>query len=193
MTNYQTNYPSNIILDDGTKIQLSVNDNQNRVIITETDLALEQLRIIFEKEGFNQTILEEKKPNQIAQGLMKKLTEDWDMHVRFLQFHRGLVAVDAEVETSREYLDHIGGRWVSVVYEVINIFQKYGTKFYFWHKYAQKYVKEIQTNVNLILNDISGKIEWKPIAAGVGIGLTLLLLVKLLSDYYNDKDRKDKE
>ena len=190
MPNYQTNYPSDIVLDDGTKAQLSVTDNQNRVLIIETDLPVIQLKTIFEKEGFNETILEEKKPNQIAQGFMKRLTEDWDMHARFLQVHNGFIAIDAEVETSREYIDHIGGNWVSVIYEVTNMLQKYGAKIYLWHKHAKKYVKKIQTNVALVLDDVSGKIEWKPIVAGAAIGIALGLLAKILSDYYDDKDRK---
>lgn len=184
MVNYEAQYPSSVILYDNQKYSLNFDDNQNRVLITETATSLQDLKSVFAKEGFTETIVEEKKVNQIAQGLVKRLTTDWDMHVRFLQLHDGSIAIDAEVETSRQYLEHVYGRWISVIYEVTNILEKYGLQFGIWHKRAQKYVRQILENGNLILDDISGKIEWKPLAIGavVGIGVGLLLREILKDD-----------
>jgi len=184
MGNYEAQYPSSVMLYDNQKYSLNFDDNQNRVLITETATSLQELKSIFAKEGFTETIVEEKKVNQIAQGLVKRLTTDWDMHVRFFQLHEGSIAIDAEVETSRQYLEHLNGKWISVIYEVTNILKKYELQFGIWHKKAQKYVSQILENGNLILDDISGKIEWKPLAIGavVGIGLGLLLREFLKDD-----------
>lgn len=75
--------------------------------------------------------------NQISQGLMKHLTVEWDMHVRFIQIHDNSIGIDVEVETSREYLEHLSGKWVSVIYEVTNILKKHGVTFGIWHKQAK--------------------------------------------------------
>lgn len=183
MGNYETQYPSSITLDDDQTYSLSFVDNQNRILVTETNSSLEKLKSIFDQEGFTETMVEEKKVNQISQGLMKKLTKDWDMHIRFLQIHEGNIAIDAEVETSREYLDHLNGKWISVIYEVTGILEKYGIAFGIWHKKAQKYVKNILKNGSIVLDEVAGKIEWKPIAIGAAVGIGLgLILRELLKD-----------
>jgi len=177
MVNFETQYPSSVMLYDNQKYSLNFDDNQNRALITETVTPLPELKSIFCKEGFTETLVEEKKINQITQGLVKRLTTDWDMHVRFLQLHDGSIAIDAEVETSREYLEHVNGKWISVIYEVTNILEKYGLQFGIWHKGAKKYVLKILENGRLTLDNLSGKIKWKPLAVGalVGIGIGLLL------------------
>ena len=167
MINYLTYYPSKVTLHDGREFQLNFNDNQNRVLITETNSSLSDLQNLFLKEGFKPTMVEETKPFQISQGLVKRLTKDWDMHVRFLQIHHGLIAIDAEVETSREFLEHLVGGWISVIFEVTNILQKYNIQWWLWHKSAGNYVKNILQNGSLILNNISNKTEWKPLVVEI--------------------------
>ncbi len=52
MLDYVTEYPSMVKLrDDNASYTLTVEDNQNRVLITETDLSLDRLRTIFGQEG----------------------------------------------------------------------------------------------------------------------------------------------
>ena len=174
MGNYETKYPASIELHgDYQKYSLNFSDNQNRVLITEANSSVPELKSIFEKEGFSETILEEKKINQISQGLMKHLTVDWDMHVRFIQIHDNSIAIDAEVETSREYLEHLNGKWISVIYEVTNVLEKHGITFGIWHKQAKKYVDKILENGSLVLDNISGKIKWKPLVIGAAVGIVL--------------------
>jgi len=183
MVNYETQYPSMVTLyDDNQQYPLNFNDNQNRVLILETTTLLPTLKSVFVKEGFTETTVEGKQINQISQGLFKRLTPDWDMHVRFLQIHEGSIAIDAEVETSREFIEHVNGKWISVIYEVTNIFNKYGLQFGIWHKGAQRHVRQILQNGKLMLDDISGKIEWKPLAVGALVGIGLGLILKKLLD-----------
>jgi len=187
MPDFETSYPSEIVFQDGKKLLLSLNDNQNRVLITETTTSIQTLKTIFANEGFNETMVEEKKVHQVAQGLMKRLTNEWDIHVRFLELHKGAIAIDAEVETSREYIDHLSGKWISVIYEVTSILQRHEIKFAIWHGNAQQYVKSVLKNIKLTLSEIQGKIEWKPIVAGAAIGIGIgLILRELLKDSDDD-------
>ncbi len=182
MTNYQTHYPAQVELYDGRKIQLNFNDNQERVLITETNTPLSTLQQIFKNEGFSETNVEEKKAQQITQGIRKSLTNEWDIHVRFLQVHENFIAIDAEVETSREYLEHINGKWISVIYEITSILEKYKIAFGIWHKKTQNYVRTIIQHGTLVLDEISDKIEWKPIVVGAVAGIAIGLILKALLD-----------
>ena len=59
-------------------------------------------------EGFSRVKWENKKPLQIGNGFAKKLSKPWEMHVRLLEVQQqGLIAIQAEVEISRRYIQHI--------------------------------------------------------------------------------------
>ncbi len=131
MPPYETEYPSTVTLyNDPNTYNLTLNDNQERVLITETRSNINELRDIFRNEGFNDTTVEEKKPFQTGQGVLKRISDDWDMHIRFLSLHDGLIAIDGEVETSRKWVEHnTANNWISVIYEITNILQKYNAQF----------------------------------------------------------------
>lgn len=135
---YETDYPGAVLLqDDEALYELTIEDNRERVLITETDASVAQLQKAFQNEGFSETSIEYKKPYQVGNGFLKTLSDDWDMHVRFMQLHDGLIAIDGEVETSRKWVEHnTKDNWISVIYEVSNILQKYHLNFYIWHKNA---------------------------------------------------------
>src|SRR2546423_3941774 len=57
-------------------------------------------------EGFRRVKLENRKPTQIGHGFSKKLAKPWEMHVRLLEIQQGLIAIHAEVEISRRYIQH---------------------------------------------------------------------------------------
>ena len=80
MNEYKTEYPGVVLLDDSTQHKLTMDDNQKRVLITETNENLEKLYEIFQNEGFNETHIEEKKQHQKGNGFLKTLSDDWDMH-----------------------------------------------------------------------------------------------------------------
>ena len=188
MSDYVTEYPSMIKLrDDNVSYTLTVEDNQNRVLITETDLSLDRLRTIFGQEGFSNTMVEEKKPSQIGQGVLKHLTQEWDMHVRFLRIHQDLIAIDGEVETSREFLEHATEPiWVSVIYEIAEILRKYGVQFIIWHKKLGRYVEQVIQKIQLTMKP-NGKIRWKPIVAAAAIISSIALLVWAISKARDEK------
>src|SRR5947208_11023980 len=59
-------------------------------------------------EGFRRVKLENRKPFQIGNGFAKKLGKPWELHVRLLEVHQqGVIAIQAEVEISTRYVQHI--------------------------------------------------------------------------------------
>lgn len=182
MADYLTKYPAIVALQDGRPVHLSLDDNEQRSLITETEADIADLRRAFEKEGFKESFVEEKKDFQIGNGFRKRLSEEWDMHIRFLELNQGKVSIDGEVETSTEYLEHVTKPqyWVSVLYEIHDILLKYGIQFKIWYKKAKNYVMSVIETTEITLHEVDGKIKWKPIAAGAAIGITAGLLIAYL-------------
>jgi len=178
MADYKTDYPVVVILDNQEISTLTVDDNKERTLITETESTINELTQVFENEGFNQTSVEIKKDFQLCDGFRKNLSEEWDIHVRFLGLHKDRIAIDAEVETSTKYLDHITKPqyWISVVYEIQDILSKYGIQFKIWHKKAKSYVLQIVKKTSLSLREADGKITWE----SIGIAIVLLVAIVML-------------
>ena len=49
----------------------------------------------------------------------------WEMHVRFVKLKKELIAIHAEVEDSRDYLQHLFCQRTPVIYEIENMLKKY--------------------------------------------------------------------
>lgn len=107
-------------------LTLSDADRKERILITEVDLEEKAVRNLFKKNGFEIAFPEEKKTGQSGDGMLKSIDNDWDMHVRFFHFHNGMTAIDAEVETSRKYIEHLTKpeNWISVLREVWDILKQ---------------------------------------------------------------------
>lgn len=188
---YETQYPGVITLhNDQNQHRLTLDDNRERVLITEVRNSPEELKQIFGQEGFAETSIEIKKPGQIGNGVLKNLSDEWDMHVRFLNIHDGLVAIDGEVETSRKWVEHnTGDNWISVIYEITGILQKYGIQFSIWHKKMKNYVSNILEHIQIKMNPI-GRIEWKHVAIAAGIVSLIGLTIWGIKKYYDSKEKK---
>ena len=189
MNEYETKYPGIVLLNDSTRYKLTMDDNQKRVLITETNESLEKLHEIFQNEGFNETSIEYKKPYQKGNGFLKTLSDDWDMHIRFIQLHDGLIAIDGEVETSRKWVEHnTEDNWVSVIYEITDILEKYQIQFSIWHKKMQKYVVDVVEQMKIQMSPL-GKIQWKHVAIVGGLAILLGLVMWGDKKHSNSKDQ----
>lgn len=189
MNEYVTEYPGTVLLqNDPNQYKLTLDDNQERALITETNTSLDKLQEIFQKEGFNETEIEYKKPNQIGNGFLKNLSDDWDMHVRFMELHKGLVAIDGEVETSRKWVEHnTEDNWISVIYEITNILKKYQIQFSIWHKKMERYVVNIVEQIKIQMTPL-GNIQWKHVAIAAGITAAIGLTLWGIKKYLDSKD-----
>jgi|ERR671930_817129 hypothetical protein len=103
-------------------------------------------------EGFRRVKLENKKPLQIGSGFTKKLTKPWEMHVRLLEMQHGLIAIQAEVEISRKYIQHIRSVRAPVIYEIESILKKHRIEYRIWNAKLRDYIISIIDNHQIKLN-----------------------------------------
>lgn len=189
MQNYVTEYPGTILLqNDPNSYKLTLKDNQERILITETSASLEKLQHVFCNEEFSETGVEYKKPHQIGNGFLKNLSDDWDMHIRFMEEHKGLIAIDGEVETSRKWVEHnTEDNWISVIYEITNILQKHNIQYSLWHKKMKRYVTNIVEQMKIQMTPL-GRIQWKHVAIAAGITAVLGLTFWGIKKYLDSKE-----
>src|ERR671936_1443270 len=131
-------------------------------------------------EGFRRVKLENKKPSQIGSGFTKKLTKPWEMHVRLLQMQQGLIAIHAEVEISRRYIQHIRSVRAPVIYEIESILKKHKIEYQIWHAKMRQYITSVIDNHQITLSAPRlPPIPWKPMAGSV-LTLSFIYLAKFV-------------
>ncbi|GBD34106.1 hypothetical protein HRbin34_00425 [bacterium HR34] len=140
---YKVKYPKEVILEDGTKTELTIKDNLSRNIVINTKISYDSLKNIFSKVGFKEVLLERKKQGQIGRGMRKQITKYCDIHIRFLKLKENEISIDAEVEVSRKYFQHLKTNILTVVDEVENVLQKFNVKFKLFHKGYKKYIEKV--------------------------------------------------
>src|SRR6476660_10611573 len=97
-------------------------------------------------EGFRRVKWENKKPSQIGSGFAKRLTKPWEMHVRLLDMQQGLIAIQAEVEISRKYVQHIRSVRAPVIYELESILKRHSIEYRIWNAKLRDYITSIIDN-----------------------------------------------
>ena len=119
---YLTKYPKTVSFIDGIKHKIHVDSaegvEQLHIVVKKS---FEELSKIFREEGFTKVKFEHKQPDQIGSGLNLKLKKPWEMHVRMVDLEDGKIGIHAEVEVSRDYLQHLFSQRTPVVYEVEEI------------------------------------------------------------------------
>ena len=172
---YQTRYPKTISFLDGLKHKIDVDSKdgveQLHIVVKKS---FEELTKIFAAEGFTKVKLEHKQPNQIGNGLNLKLKKPWEMHVRMVDLKKGLIGIHAEVEVSRDYLQHLFSQRTPVVYEVEVILKKYQVEYSVWHDKIKKNVSTIIDNYKVKLATPSIPVfAWKPMLFVIGTIMAL--------------------
>jgi hypothetical protein len=115
-------------------------------------------------EGFKRVIFENKKPTQIGSGFAKMLIKPWEIHVRLLDLHQqGLIAIQAEVEISRKYVQHIRSVRAPVIYEIETILKKHKIEYKIWNAKVRDYITNIVDNHQIKLHAPKlPAMRWKP-------------------------------
>lgn len=127
-------------------------------------------------EGFKLVKLENKKPNQLGCGLAKKLSKPWEMHVRLFTMGQGLIAIQAEVEVSRKYIQHIRSARSPVIYELEQILKKHQIEYKIWNEKIRDYITRVIDNHEIKLQAPSIPISWKQMVCyAVALGIVYLL------------------
>ena len=174
---YITSYPKTISFLDGLKHRISV-DSKNGVeqlnIVVKKNF--EELLQIFTSEGFTKANLEHKQPDQIGHGLNLKLKKPWEMHVRLVDLKKGLIGIHAEVEVSRDYIQHLFSQRTPVIYEIEEILKKYQIEYNIWHDKIKKNVQTIFDSYKIKLSAPSLPVfAWKPMMFVIATISTLYL------------------
>ena len=126
-------------------------------------------------EGFRRVKLENRKPFQIGNGFAKKLGKPWELHVRLLEVHQqGLIAIQAEVEISRRYVQHIRSVRAPVIYEIESILRKHSIEYRIWNAKVRDYIANIIDNHQIKLSAPKlPAMPWKPMLC---FAITIALL-----------------
>jgi hypothetical protein len=104
-------------------------------------------------EGFKRVKFENRKPSQIGNGFAKMLIKPWEIHVRLLDLQQqGLIAIQAEVEISRKYIQHIRSVRAPVIYEIETILKKHRIEYKIWNAKVRDYITNIVDNHQIKLH-----------------------------------------
>ena len=170
MVEYLTRYPKTISFLDGFKGKIHF-DGKNGVeqLTVVVKKNVDELLKIFSKEGFTRVKFEHKQPFQIGHGLSLKLKKPWEMHVRLVDMKKGLVAIQAEVEVSRDYLQHLFSQRTPVIYEIESLLRKHQIDYKIWNSKFKKYVQTIFDNYKIKLATPNIPVfAWKPMIFVIG-------------------------
>jgi hypothetical protein len=125
-------------------------------------------------EGFRRVKLENKKSTQIGNGFTKKLIKPWEIHVRLLDIQQGLIAIQAEVEISRKYIQHIRSVRAPVIYEIESILKNHSIEYQIWNAKVRDYITSIIDNHQIKLN--APKLPVMPWTPMICFGITIATL-----------------
>ncbi|MFB5610588.1 MAG: hypothetical protein ACE5R3_00190 [Nitrosopumilaceae archaeon] len=167
---YLTLYPKSISLFDGLKDSIKVDSKEGveqlHIVVKKS---FDELMKIFTTEGFTKVKFEHKQPDQIGNGLNLKLKKPWELHVRMVDMKKGLIAIHAEVEVSRDYLQHLFCQRTPVIYEIEEMLKKYQVDYKIWNKRIQKYVHTVINNYKIKLSTPNIPVfAWKPMLFVIG-------------------------
>lgn len=167
---YLTTYPKTVSFFDGLRHKVHA-DSQEGVeqLHIAVKKSFDDLSKIFAQEGFTKVKFEHKQPDQIGHGFNLKLKKPWEMHVRLVDLKKGLIGIHAEVEVSRDYLQHLFSQRTPVVYEVADILKRYHVDYSIWHNRIRKNVRTITENYKIKLATPSLPVfAWKPMLFVMG-------------------------
>ncbi len=134
MSEFLTRYPRRINLLKGLHDFIQHEEIEFDQLSLIVKVKKEELVKTLFAEGFKKVKFENRKPTQIGSGFSKKLKNPWEMHLRLMNLHEGLIAIKAEVEISRRYIQHIGSVRAPVVYEIESILKKHRIEYNIWNE-----------------------------------------------------------
>ena len=168
MSEFLTRYPKKMNFLKGLQESIKSEDIQfdhlSLLVKTKKDEIIKALVL----EGFTKVKFENKKPRQIGHGFTKKLKKPWEIHIRLLDMHQGLIAIQGEVEISRRYIQHIRSVRAPVIYEIESILKKHRIEYKIWNDKVRDYITNIIENHQIILN--SPKLPAMPWLLMIGFG-----------------------
>jgi hypothetical protein len=152
MAEFLTRYPKKMNFLKGLQESIKSEDIQFDHLSLLVKIKKDEIIRTLISEGFSKVKFENKKPRQIGNGFTKKLKKPWEIHVRLLDMHQGLIAIQGEVEISRRYIQHIRSVRAPVIYEIESILKKHRIEYKIWNDKVRDYITNIIENHQIILN-----------------------------------------
>jgi hypothetical protein len=180
MSEFLTSYPRTISIIKGLQDFIHKEEIELNQLSLMVKIRRDEVITALISEGFKRVKLENRKPTQIGHGFSKKLVSPWEIHVRLLQMQQGLIAIQAEVEISRRYIQHIRSVRAPVIYEIESILKKHKIEYQIWHAKMRQYITSVIDNHQITLSAPRlPPIPWRPMAGSV-VTLSLIYLAKFL-------------
>src|SRR5918911_448804 len=163
MSEFFTSYPRTISAIKGLQDFIRKEEIELNHLCLMVKIKRDEIITALISEGFKRVKLENRKPTQIGHGFSKKLIRPWEIHVRLLEMQQGLIAIQAEVEISRKYIQHIRSVRAPVIYEIESILKKHSIEYRIWNSKVRDYITNIIDNHQIKLNAPKlPAIPWKP-------------------------------
>ena len=183
MSEFLTSYPKTIKIVKGLQNFIRKEEIDLDHLCLMVKIRKDEIVSALMSEGFQRVKMENRKPTQIGHGFSKRLTKPWEMHVRLLEMQKGLIAIHAEVEISRKYIQHIRSVRSPVIYEIGSILQKHKIEYQIWHAKLKQYISSVIDNHQIKLNAPRlPPIPWKHMAGAVAT-LSLVYLAKFIGTF----------
>src|SRR5687768_6250881 len=183
MSEFLTSYPRTISVIKGLQDFIRREEIELNHLCLMVQIKRDEIITALISEGFKRVKLENRKPTQIGHGFSKKLITPWEIHVRLLEMQQGLIAIHAEVEISRRYIQHIRSVRSPVIYEIESILQKHKIEYQIWHAKLKQYISSVIDNHQITLSAPRlPPIPWKHMASSVAT-LSLVYLAKFVGAF----------
>src|ERR671938_1179114 len=152
MSQFLTSYPRTISVIKGLQDFIRKEEIELNHLCLMVKIKRDEIITALISEGFKRVKLENRKPTQIGHGFSKKLIRPWEIHVRLLEMQQGLIAIQAEVEISRRYIQHIRSVRAPVIYEIESILKKHSIEYRIWNGKVRDYITSIIDNHQIKLH-----------------------------------------
>src|SRR5919205_4196451 len=180
MSEFFTSYPRTVSVIKGLQDFIRKEEVELDHLCLMVKIKRDEIINALVSEGFKCVKLENKKPTQIGHGFSKRLVKPWEMHVRLLEMQQGFIAIQAEVEISRKYIQHIRSVRAPVIYEIESILKKHRIEYRIWNAKVREYITNIIDNHQIKLNAPKlPPMPWKPML-GVAITIGLMNALKFM-------------
>jgi hypothetical protein len=177
MSEFLTSYPKTVNIVKGLQDLIRKEEIELDHLSLMVKIKRDEIVNALVSEGFKRVKLENKKPSQIGHGFAKRLTKPWEMHVRLLEMQQGFIAIQAEVEISRKYIQHIRSVRSPVIYEIESILKKHRIEYKIWNAKLRQYIISVIDNHQITLSAPRlPPIPWRHmVASAVTLSLIYLL------------------
>src|SRR5919112_787196 len=152
MSQFLTSYPRTISVIKGLQDFIRKEEIELNHLCLMVKIKRDEIISALISEGFKRVKLENRKPTQIGHGFSKKLITPWEIHVRLLEIQQGVIAIQAEVEISRRYIQHIRSVRAPVIYEIESILKKHKIEYQIWNAKVRDYITNIFDNHQIKLH-----------------------------------------